>query len=327
MGKIINKSLIKNRINEEIDRQIEIEFLYGLGFNINKKFLYSENKEALLEEYGMIPDLDNYINIFFQYIEKKIDSGKRSFFILDNIFENIPSCFFQNVMIQVEKDKTKENDGIYRMQDNNFDNENKKIITLFIRLYYNSNRRFDILQSLKVSFAHEITHAYEDYKRQCNEAVRLKDLKKNSTYISLNVNSKNVFRNFIHEILYCSIDFETRAFVGEFASELKTAFDLKDYETSDELKALVKTMPSYSRHNKAKEALYKIEDILINDKDDKFRTFFVNEYNKFSQKHYADYQSAFKDFEINFLNAWNKFLTNTSKIAFKIFDNYNAYLT
>lgn len=80
--------------NNELDKNVFLEFLYGKPISIEKELIITESKENLFESYGLLPNLHEYCSRFYLYLKSKINDNKASFVIRDNIFSDISNVFF-----------------------------------------------------------------------------------------------------------------------------------------------------------------------------------------------------------------------------------------
>ena len=310
-----------DQITEEINRELEVEFIYGNGLSGKGYYLFLENREMLFEECGMIPNLYIYTDLFSKYVEEKFDEGKETFQIVDNIFETIPNLFFNNVLINVFQEEEVVKNGEYFQKDNNFDNENKKITTLFINLYYKKTNFYNDINILTNTFAHELTHAYEDWERQYNNAQRVKNTREGDLYNRLQLHSKDELIKILNLIYYFSFKTESQAYVGKFASELKAIIKKENCTNSDDFKKIVNEVPILVTYKTIKGNFDLIESALQDNSIEDLTKIFLRSFNSFTDSNYQAIDKPLKILHYRFYRAWNNFRKNVSKIAFKMFSD------
>ena len=211
------ESDINKFLHDTVENSIVLEDYLLNGFG-----KLNEKKNILLEKHGMIPNVEQYINVFINFLKKHKDSyGK--FILKQNNFNKIENCFFSNVDIVVNKQEKGGNGGY--LVGNNFGlNEDDKINTLRMNFTLSGKDWNGFVNRARNLFAHELTHAYEIYMRlkkgqrpytaddYISSYITANDLKDSSNSTSLEKK--------IGYIVYYLFDFETNAYAASLYTSL-----------------------------------------------------------------------------------------------------------
>jgi len=217
--------MIRKILNEEIKKSLFIEFYYGR--KIVPSYYLTENKNLLCEKHGIIPNMDYYIDAFLDFINTLNFTDKKQTTVLtDNIWKDIEGCFFKDVNIKINycvSDKSNVKGVFTGMASELVDGK----IPLLRGEFIIFTGVHQIEEHTSAIFAHELTHAYEEFKRKKNGAESLFDYARKINY------DKNVDRYYstvdaeraISNLVYFTTNFELRAYIGSIYGALKSNVD------------------------------------------------------------------------------------------------------
>lgn len=216
-----------NRILEnDLKKSLFVEYYYGR--KIVPSYFLTENKHTLCEEHGIMPHMDEYIDIFLDYMHGFSFSEEPQTIVLkNNIFSDIENCFFNDILLAIELCKTeKSNVHGYMYLNHNAEIEDNKFSLVRGRFHiYCTEDRLD--SSLATILAHELTHLYENYKRITSHTASLYDVITNTNY-SNNTDrygSTKYDRKLISHIVYYTTKFEVNAYTASIYGTLKSHAD------------------------------------------------------------------------------------------------------
>lgn len=150
----MKNDMLRNSFNNILYKHLFLEFYFHLNTKMSKLFL---NENLLLEKHGLIPNIDEYINIANNYFREILNKNDNSQTIIldNNIFSNIDNCIFKKVLIIIEfknvLNDSKGNAITY------FDDYNCFKTKMWI-----SGNNISFSTVFKSLFAHELMHYYEN---------------------------------------------------------------------------------------------------------------------------------------------------------------------
>lgn len=163
----IDKTSTEYYLGKQILKDIFLEF----SLNDNNEFdrmKLLETKGKILEERCLIPNFKEYIDIFWKYLIGGFERKLLYFTTKVNIFKNLNNIFFENLILHIEYHPFDEYySAYYSPQYAKYNVEKDKIEMLYISIKIGCPKD-EIKSNFIRAFAHELTHAYEDYKRQKN---------------------------------------------------------------------------------------------------------------------------------------------------------------
>jgi len=217
----------------------------SLQEHIHITYLLREVEERFLtEEHGYVPELDNYLQCFREALPEKYTPGK-VFTIEDNAFQSISNLFFKDITIQVgvtysESATNTFPQGRYLADKAFFYKKEKKLLYPVIVLLYVTNSGAEVEDKLVESFAHELTHCYEDYQRGLKNSDSLSDTVTQG-YASCIQYGKDAqpSEKILKSILYFLNKQEQHAYVGELKAALQKG-TVEELRSSEEVFDLLK---------------------------------------------------------------------------------------
>jgi hypothetical protein len=218
--------MLNEILENDLKKSLFIEYYYGR--KIVPSYFLTENKHTLCEEHGIMPHMDDYIDVFLDYMHKfEFSEEPKTIRLKENIFSNIENCFFNNILLSIDLCKTEKNNVHgYMNLSRNTEIEDGKIswITGHFHIYCNEDK---LDSSLATMIAHELTHMYENYKRVTSNSPSLYDVVTNSNY-SNNTDryGKGEYdRKLISYIVYYTTKFEVNAYAASIYGTLKAHAD------------------------------------------------------------------------------------------------------
>lgn len=214
--------MLNEILENDLKKSLFIEYYYGR--KIVPSYFLMENKCTLCEEHGVMPHIDEYIDVFLDYMRGFNFSEKpKTITIKKNIFSNIKNCFFKNIFLSIDLCKTeKSNVHGYMNLSQNTEIEDGKVFCITGKFHiYCTQDKLD--SSLATMLAHELTHVYENFKRVTSNAPSLYDVVVNSNY-SNNTDrygSTEYDRQLISHIVYYTTKFEVNAYAASIYGTLK----------------------------------------------------------------------------------------------------------
>ena len=203
--------------DKSLKKHIAIESYLGNTWGI---------KAVLKEEHGLIPNLLKYVSVFKNKITKTIEScrGKENgitikFNIADFLKIN-PFFDLIDLSLTISLNNDADGDigaGIYRAGKSGFvktnDGQQKYLIVIAIFDVKSISDDAAVNYACRI-FAHELTHAYDDFQRHINKKKTIADFAQENNLDKINLEAMNgkVLANF----LYLTNPSEINAMVGEF---------------------------------------------------------------------------------------------------------------
>ena len=209
---------IKNYINKLFEKSLFIETI------LNQPSVLLENKGMLLERHGILNNMDMYIKRFKKFLKENEDLQGENFVWNDNIFEDIPDCFFNELVLRFKWNKGNKVGG--GVVTNMTLADNKKLECLEIEFRVGTNISWDdVIKSTTNTLAHELTHAWEGFQRLYHEKKSLYDVHNDVSYDKVfnpdeNKNYKDIISRNLSFISYYLLDFELSAYIGSIYSSL-----------------------------------------------------------------------------------------------------------
>ena len=227
-------------IDEKIYNHIYCDYKWGIA---------SEN--ILSESYGQIPDIDKYVEDFKDFVEEKIfpyieNGGTYAQQITSpSIFVSVKKPFFTGCKIDIIVSIRDGNIswGSHYNQDDSFFNEGGGMVVIKISVGASSCKQ--ALSALLGNFAHELTHAYDDFMSS-KRGGGIKSAMKKSNYEDrlLTMKLGNDPQRVLGKLLYILSPIERNAIVGQISSEIQNE---KTSTPKDAFDAIKKTT-AYSRY-------------------------------------------------------------------------------
>lgn len=230
-------------------------------------------EEYLVEEHGYVPNFDKYLEAFSKALPAKWKNTTR-LKITDKDFTGIDT-FFKNIEINVEVHRIKDDSdygfhGGYVADDKDFIDSQKKLHSPKINLSLSTGDGSIVKRYLRYVFAHELTHAYENYRRKLEFKDSLGIAASKRPYAAV-VNDFGTFRpekieRLLRQFIYWIDPAEQNAHISAIKAEIqdkvsnsseisnsRKAFDLiKDTESYRELKT-ISSFVSYLKKGKITE--------------------------------------------------------------------------
>lgn len=303
------------KMYKEFSKDFYINFFYALGNNDYKAKLLGENKNLVLEQYGLIPHLDDYCNILYNYVKNEIVKKNFKITLIENIFKDIPNVFFRQPSFVIDYTPSNEHHyyGKYSpmLNEFNFNKSTKKFNLLQINMKFSCNE-YELYSLLKKTFAHELTHAYEDWQRCCHEASGIMT----KEYERLDLHHPNPFFKTTIDILYHLTDFESRAYIATFYAELEDKVNKTENLTKKKIFQLVKDSPIYSHYMKIFNAYMKLKSP---NAPEEMKQIFFDSYSQVLNKNFQNYEAVISDLGRRINESWYQFRNNASKIAYDLY--------
>lgn len=204
---------------EKIERHLYIEFSLGKVPNLDGGLLTEEKyRRELNENHGVIPNLTEYLTDF----EAAIKNGKKRLSMDD--FSAVGDCFFDSIIVDIGGNDSQLNGGYFQTKSGFYKkNDGSYGYHVTISLANDGN-----IEKLKIVFAHELTHAYDDFCRKTGRkngkpSLTLLDLDKKigtkrAILISLANGGEPV--KALGLMLYYLNDAEKNAYIGQTYAEL-----------------------------------------------------------------------------------------------------------
>lgn len=209
-------SEVRERISKYLEETLKRSLFLESYLREHKRL--DEGRNRLLEERGIVPNIDAYIAVFLNFLNKHVnDFG--SYTMNQNNFRNIKGCFFNDVNIKI---KWKE-----RGPNNGFTNsyieleEDGKLDMLLLSFNF-AGERWEMLQHARTLFAHELTHAYEAWQRLRKKGRSLFNVSHTTRYreVMRLRSSEDSLEKRIGYINYYLFQFETNAYAASIREYL-----------------------------------------------------------------------------------------------------------
>lgn len=226
---------------EELLEHIYCEYRWGIISN--------STQDSLNESYGQIPEIDEYVQCFREFVKEKIfpyikDGGTYSAVInTPSVFYMVDKPFFNacNIEIIGSIREGKLSWNSYYNQNESYFNENVRFIK--IKVTAGAANYEQLIWLLSTNFAHEVTHAYDDYKT----GGRLKKVREKSNYdekFATWTLGGTENREELGRALYLLTPIERNAIIGQISAELNG----KSARTPSEAAECVKLTRAYKEY-------------------------------------------------------------------------------
>lgn len=212
-------------------------------------YIYESGKYNLFEKYGIYNGCTELVDYICKKVKQKFNSKNDVFMFTikynDCVNKKIENIFFNSLDIYVKK--SDDNTGGYVKKEDAELNDNGLMENIKIELYINS------IDKLNVLLAHELTHAYEHYRKLVTDyhipfRVRKQQILRYNTYLDMKKFGDNI-ESIIADILYHLDKSEQNAYTAQLRKELennksiihgpKDAFDvIKNTEVYTNLKTM-----------------------------------------------------------------------------------------
>lgn len=317
---------IDPEIDDKILRHIFCDYQYGV----------LPNCIILNEEHGLVPEIYTYVMCFESFVNHKIipfirDGGTYAETITNaGIFYPIKHRFFDSCKISIIAGINSDNPKWKSryVDDESFYGENGSRVV--IELNASASDENKLLSLLSSNFAHELTHAYDDYKSRIGGNSSIGKAVIDSNYQERGLTwslGKEDNVKMLGKALYLLSPMERNALIGQISTEMSGK---KTRNPQDALNSLKET-------NSYKQYLFlkKFVESTNNTTDDLAKNELLNAYvnwisynknrNKFPDKKYNPRKNLTYEGFLSELNAmfrkWErKYLTVAGKIA------YNHYI-
>lgn len=321
--KIYDSYLDNNFFDECLNEHLNVYF-HHLYQQIPTGF-YSKGKKNINEEHGQIPNIVEYYNCFgdalFGAGVMDNHQKKQDYHFKKDIFSTINNTFFNNIdiFIQLTIDKDIKNGdyegGYYPSLSKFYTINDEKTCDIVININVKTNNIETALTIAGETFSHEITHAYEDFKRFTKNKESLTDYMKRTKY-----NQEVLGGNYewINEFVrkWVMMDkIEQNAQIGQLKSWLKD-FDLKNEHDAFNV---LKHSLTYLRYQDLCEYTY----WLYNNKDANIRNGLIVAFNKNSTKKVNTYEKMLIIWLRTFRRYQRKLLNTLSKVAYDVYQEQN----
>lgn len=273
---------------------------FDLDYNNGYKFLLSE-------KHGTYDGLMSFVVEISKQLAQDIEEGKgnsiRYELNKDDLIDEEGKEFFQNIFfdkIIIDHSTTNKNSA-YLPNKSHYD-ENKKLLDV-VYIELNGNEE-DNYEKLVRTLAHELTHAYENYKRLMTGKDPLSTLVSKNTryYKAINYYNDGSFEDCVKAMEYVLSSFEKNAFLTELEAILS---DKKVHSYQDALNLFKKT-EIWQKYN----GLYNI----IHDEETNWEDF-TDTYNEEFETNYS--VTRFKKWLTNRVDkTYNKMMKLVPKIYF-----------
>lgn len=288
------------------------------------------HNKMLDEEHGRIPQIQQYIydlfeNAIFPMEETMRNNGDnvRADIFHKDIFPNC-DCFFTHCNIDITlslDDKTSFRGGYYPKKS--FYSEDASLVTMKISV---TGKDFnDINNNLRFVFAHELTHAYDDYcKTMHYGTISSKidiDTKKNNYYNTVNLRGFTNNQDAMCDILNHLSPMELKAYIGQFEAEIKPNVDkIKDAKTAWELS---KKTDAWNKLDYLERSIKTLNSIT----DKKYQYHFLTYYNRiYPFKPIKRYSKLLKTLNGRLYKFKRIFINRISKILYDLYAENNTVI-
>lgn len=232
-------------------------------------YLLEHIKIDLQESLGEIPFVIQYINCFRQALPQKYTPGK-VYEIHEDAFDRIENRFFDKITISVQVEREDDftapeygANGEY-YPDSHITPDGK-LSHPEIELRLKTGMGYMIKNYLSRTFAHELTHAYEDYQRLLHGKKGLKQHAEDRNYDNVAdaiKNYKSRYQKLIAYTVYLLMDCEKNANIGRVRQDLQG----KPLKTYKEIMSAIKSTQVYQAYNIISDFLGEL-DRVYNDQD------------------------------------------------------------
>lgn len=307
--------------DKSLKKHLAIESYFGNTWGINA---------VLKEEHGMIPNLLKYVAIFKNKIAKTIETcrGKENVitikFTIDDFLKIKPFFDLIDLSVTISLNNDADGDigaGIYRAGKSGFvktnDGQQKYLITIDICDVKSISGDAAVNYACRI-FAHELTHAYDDFQRHINKKKTIADFAQENNLDKINLEAMNgkVLANF----LYLTNPSEINAMVGELPLSIFNSC-VGDYSSKSVFDALKKTRMYRSYQN----LLRWMNQLLFispmnNEIANTNKNLLLSEFNRLTNYNYKRFNQMTTFLYKRFKKYEQKLLTQGPKIAYDIYN-------
>lgn len=193
---------------------------------------YNNGYKFLIEKHGTYDGLMEFVVAIAVQLADDIKDNDEVKYELskDQLIDEEGKEFFQNIFfdkIIIDSSKSNSNTA-YLPNKSHYDKINKSLDLVYIKIDIKEENTYD---KLVRALSHELTHAYENYKRQLNGKNSLLSLVSNNTkyYKAIHYNNDGSFDDCIKSMEYYLTSFEKNAFLTEFRASLEGK-KIRDYK-------------------------------------------------------------------------------------------------
>lgn len=288
--------------------------------------------KILDEEHGRIPYIQQYIYDLFEnaiipmesVMRKNNDSVRTENFHQD-IFPNC-NCFFSHCNIEITlalEGKSTYKGGYYPTLS--FYSDSASLVTIKITVGGNSFNQIN--ENLRFVFAHELTHAYDDYchtmqYKTVTSKIHL-DSKYNNYYSTINLHGYDNAQDAMCDILNHLSPMELKAYVGQFEIEIKPNVDkIKNAKTAWEI---AKETKAWSKLDYLERNINTLNEFSNVGED--VQNKFIQAYNNiYPSKPIATYNKLLKVLNGRLYKFKRVFINRISKILYDLYSKNNPMI-
>lgn len=206
---------INNILNEEDIMSYHFKLEFDLDYNDGYKFL--------IEKHGIYNGLMEFVVAISQQLAEDIkdNEGVKYELSKEDLIDEEGKEFFQNIFFKkIIIDSSISNlNTAYIPNKSKYEEESKLLDVVYIKINTIEENTYD---KLVRSLAHELTHAYENYKRLLNKKDSLKELSDKGTqyYKAIQYDNDGSLNDTVKRIQYLLTSFERNAFLTEIHTSL-----------------------------------------------------------------------------------------------------------
>lgn len=305
-----------NNIDNIIYRHLYCDYRFGMVPNATQTSLY--------ESHGLIPEIDSYVLCFREFVETKmlpfIEDGGTITKVINSMeaFSSVDKPFFSSCSITVtatiNDDKYSYRSG-YHQDESHYNG-----LQNYVEIEVSASAQYPelLLSLLSTNFAHELTHAYDDYKSQTGGSAPLKDVVKDTNYqdrlIAWRLGS-NQNQRIMGKMLYRLSRMELNAIVGQIYAEIQG----KPVKTPQEALEAIKGTGAYGIYTFLKKNI----DYINSDLDDLTKLDIAESYH-FVTNEKLPFNAVKKKINSIWYQWSSKFLNNIGKIAYGYYSKTQA---
>lgn len=307
--------------DKSLKKHIAIESYLGNTWGVNA---------VLKEEHGMIPNLLKYVAVFKNKILKLKGNyrGKENVitakFNIDDFLKINPFFDLIDLSVTISLNNDADSDkggGIYRAGKSGFvktnDGRQKYLITIDIFDVKSISGDAAVDYACRI-FAHELTHAYDDFQRHIHKKKTIADFAQENNLDKINLEAMNgkVLANF----LYLTNPSEINAMVGELPLSIFNSC-VGDYSIKSVFNAIKKTRMYRSYQNLLR---WMNQLLFINPINNEIantnKNLLLSEFNRLTKYNYKTFNQMTTFLYKRFKKYEKKLLTQGPKIAYDIYN-------
>ena len=309
-----------NSIDRQILEHIYCEYKWGFelfpGYGCKNGKKIGRIPEGLFEEQGQIPEISKYVSGFQEFVKTKIiphiKEGGTHVDVINNVdVFGVKTPFFTSCNIEIiatiNDENPSWNSGYF--DDKSWYDDNGGYVAA--KVTASANDENELLSLLSTNFAHELTHAYDDY---CSK--NLTSAKYDSNYL-LSLSTKKYGRTNdrkeLGDYFYWLSPIERNAIIGQVSAEIQG----KETKTPKEALSAIKQTNAYRHYIFLKEKT----NALNNEKNESNKRLIIDAYVNWLNKvgkisNNITYQGFLSDINAQFKKWERKFLNSIGKIAY-----------